>query len=259
MANVSVLLSDSKTGRSSSTVQVRLLRFLVAMNATMIPATVNVNRLATHMPNLKSSSVYSLTVFDVIRCNQNYRLSDSALLIRFSDSNSFNEVKPAILIPLEFFWLRHNHSDMLCLANTNTQFLDLIGEITVVMSTVTDPSQDKNRVMATIKMDNDMYVTMSLFDSQAVKIHNQQETMRGNPRVVVATSVNPKMVGRTRHWAYTSISTAKVESLSIAELNNFVTTAPSQEIDFVCTGRVTGIKMEKEWCYVSCSNCDKKL
>ncbi|KAF3601106.1 hypothetical protein F2Q69_00038125 [Brassica cretica] len=94
---------------------------------------------------------------------------------------------------------------------------------------------------------------------QAVKIHNQQETMRGNPRVVVATSVNPKMVGRTRHWAYTSISTAKVESLSIAELNNFVTTAPSQEIDFVCTGRVTGIKMEKEWCYVSCSNCDKKL
>ncbi|KAF2541542.1 hypothetical protein F2Q68_00032493 [Brassica cretica] len=184
MANVSVLLSDSKTGRSSSTVQVRLLRFLAAMNATMIPATVNVNRLATHMPNLKSSSVYSLTVFDVTRCNQNYRLSDSALLIRFSDSNSFNE---------------------------------------------------------------------------AVKIHNQQETMRGNPRVVVATSVNPKMVGRTRHWAYTSISTAKVESLSIAELNNFVTTAPSQEIDFVCTGRVTGIKMEKEWCYVSCSNCDKKL
>ncbi|XP_013639830.1 PREDICTED: uncharacterized protein LOC106345115 [Brassica oleracea var. oleracea] len=161
----------------------------------MIPATVNVNRLATHMPNLKSSSVYSLTVFDVTRCNQNYRLSDSALLIRFSDSNSFNEVKPAVLIPLEFFWLRHNHSDMICLSNTNTQFLDLIGEITVVMSTVTDPSQDKNRVMATIKMDNDMYVTMSLFDSQAVKIHNQQETMRGNPRVVVATSVNPKMVG----------------------------------------------------------------
>ncbi|CAN6925750.1 unnamed protein product [Brassica oleracea] len=161
----------------------------------MIPATVNVNRLATHMPNLKSSSVYSLTVFDVTRCNQNYRLSDSALLVRFSDSNSFNEVKPAVLIPLEFFWLRHNHSDMICLANTNTQFLDLIGEITVVMSTVTDPSQDKNRVMATIKMDNDMYVTMSLFDSQAVKIHNQQETMRGNPRVVVATSVNPKMVG----------------------------------------------------------------
>ena len=40
-----------------------------------------------------------------------------------------------------------------------------------------------------------MYVTMSFFDSQAVKMHNQQEKMRGDPRVVVATSVNPKMVG----------------------------------------------------------------
>lgn len=28
---------------------------------------------------------------------------------------------------------------------------------------------------------------------------------------------------------------AKVESLSIAELNDFVITAPSQEIDFICT------------------------
>lgn len=108
------------------------------------------------------------------------------------------------------------------------------------MSTVTDPSQDKNRVMATIKMDkyviwtiffgrlfkynnysfltnilsnilsshviSDMYVTMSLFDSQAVKIHNQQETMRGNPRVVVATSVNPKMVGgKQPNWNYMAI------------------------------------------------------
>ncbi|CAF2154667.1 unnamed protein product [Brassica napus] len=111
----------------------------------MMPATMNFNRLATHMPNLKSSSVYSLTVFDVTQCNQNYRLSDSVLIIHFSDSNSFNE--------------------------------------------------DKNRVMATINMENDMYVTMSFFDSQAVKMHNQQEKMRGDPRVVVATSVNPKMVG----------------------------------------------------------------
>ena len=40
-----------------------------------------------------------------------------------------------------------------------------------------------------------MSVTMSLFDAQAVKIHNQLENMGVDPRVVVATSVNPKMVG----------------------------------------------------------------
>ncbi|CAN6991205.1 unnamed protein product, partial [Brassica rapa subsp. trilocularis] len=130
-----------------------------------------------------------------------------------------------------------------------------------------------------------MYVTMSFFDSQAVKMHNQQEKMRGDPRVVVATSVNPKMVGGHLFLNATSGTHiyfdketavgesffymlvaqdtgltpatprlrgyAKVESLSIAELNNFVTTAPSQEIDFVCTGRVTGIKVEKGWCHVS--------
>lgn len=38
-------------------------------------------------------------------------------------------------------------------------------------------------------------IRISLFDSHAVKIHNQLETMRGDPRVVVATSVDPKMVG----------------------------------------------------------------
>ncbi|XP_013599929.1 uncharacterized protein LOC106414562 [Brassica napus] len=52
---------------------------------------------------------------------------------------------------------------------------------------------------------------------------------------------------------------AKVESLSIAELNDFVITAPSQEIDFICTGRVTEVKMKKGWCYISFSNCAKKL
>ncbi|KAG5415922.1 hypothetical protein IGI04_003489 [Brassica rapa subsp. trilocularis] len=147
-----------------------------------------------------------------------------------------------------------------------------------------------------------MGVDMLLLDSQAnyltplsaVKMHNQQEKMRGDPRVVVATSVNPKMVGEHllpihpvghlflnatsgthiyfdketavgESFFYMLVAQdtgltpatprlrgyANVESLSIAELNNFVTTAPSQEIDFVCTGRVTGIKVEKGWCHVS--------
>ncbi|KAG5386316.1 hypothetical protein IGI04_037786 [Brassica rapa subsp. trilocularis] len=158
-----------KTGRSSSTVKVRLLRFwetrnvrrggelmgvhilLLDSQSTMMPATVSVNSLATHQPNLEAGSVYSLTGFDVTRCNQNYRLSDSPLLVRFSDSTSFKKHR--------------------------------------------DPPQDENHVMATIKMENDMSVTMSLFDAQAVKIHNQLEKMGVDPRVVVATSVNPKMVG----------------------------------------------------------------
>ena len=32
-----------------------------------------------------------------------------------------------------------------------------------------------------------------------------------------------------------------------------------QEIDFICAGKVTGVKLDKGWCYVSCSKCFKKL
>lgn len=51
---------------------------------------------------------------------------------------------------------------------------------------------------------------------------------------------------------------AKVEPLSISELNEFFITTEPQEIEFVCTGKVTEIKMDKGWCYVSCSRCTKK-
>ena len=32
-----------------------------------------------------------------------------------------------------------------------------------------------------------------------------------------------------------------------------------QEIDFLCTGKVVRVDMEKGWCYVACSKCSKKL
>ncbi|WZZ64965.1 hypothetical protein YC2023_076335 [Brassica napus] len=57
---------------------------------------------------------------------------------------------------------------------------------------------------------------------------------------------------------------AKVEPLKIAELNNFIVTAPTQvkylaEIDFLCAGRVARVDADKGWCYVACSKCSRKL
>ncbi|KAG2248749.1 hypothetical protein Bca52824_088377 [Brassica carinata] len=225
-------------------------------------ATVNVNRLATHLTNLEEGSVYSLTGFEVTHCNQNYRLSDSSLLIRFTDSTSFKKVtEPAVPIPLESFRFR-NYSEILLLT-------DLIGEITAVKSTVTDPPQDKNRVMATIRMDNDTSVTMSLFDAQVsvcvpllsnILIVVFSELCMGVPKDIVIF-VN-RLVERDTGLppvAPLLKSYAKVEKLSISELNDFVVTATSQEIDFICAGKVTGVKLDKGWCYVSCSKCFKKL
>lgn len=42
---------------------------------------------------------------------------------------------------------------------------------------------------------SDDTVTLSLFDSQAVALHMQLESMRDDPKVIVATSINPKLVG----------------------------------------------------------------
>ncbi|CAH8383692.1 unnamed protein product [Eruca vesicaria subsp. sativa] len=138
-----------------------------------------------------------------------------------------------------------------------------------------------------------MGVDMLLLDSQAVNIHNQLDRMVVDPRVIVATSVNPKMVGGRLFLNATSgthiyfdketsageqlfyrlvehetglqpvasllKSYSKVEKISISELNDFVLTAASQDADFICAGEVTGIKFDKGWCYVSCSKCFKKL
>lgn len=42
---------------------------------------------------------------------------------------------------------------------------------------------------------SDETVILSLFDTQAVAFHRQLESLRTDPKVVVATSINPKMVG----------------------------------------------------------------
>ncbi|KAF2534495.1 hypothetical protein F2Q70_00033654 [Brassica cretica] len=65
------------------------------------------------------------------------------------------------------------------------------------------------------------------------------------------------VAGLEKHWeqprSFIAGGYAKVEPLSISELNEFVITAEPQEIEFVCTGMVSEIKMDKGWCYVSCS------
>ncbi|CAN7047729.1 unnamed protein product [Brassica oleracea var. botrytis] len=140
--------------------------------------------------------------------------------------------------------------------------------------------------MVTVKLEN-------LFDCQAVLFHKKLEGMRDDPKVIVATNINPKMIGghlflnatsgthvyfdketnARESFFYRLVARdtgltpaapllrayAKVESMTIAELNNFVITAPSQEIDFLCTGRVSSVDADKGWCYVACSKCSRKL
>ncbi|CAN7073724.1 unnamed protein product [Brassica oleracea var. botrytis] len=311
MAMSRVFFSDLKTGKCSSVVEGRLLRYwearnvkrggelmwvdmlLVDVNATMMKATISAHRLPQYQERLTAGAMYSIADFDVARCAQNFRLSDSSLMIRFNESTSFDEIDdPVSALPEEAF-RSHDQSELLGLVNTNTQLPDIIGEILSVKSTVTDPLEEKNRVMVTIKMDSNDTVTLSLFYSQAVAFHKKLEVMRVDPKVIVATSINPKMVGgrlflnatsgthvyfdkktkagEVRFYQLVSRDTglasaapllrsyAKAEKMTIAELNSFIVSAGSQEIDFLCTGRVVRVDTDKGWCYVACSKCSKKL
>ena len=42
---------------------------------------------------------------------------------------------------------------------------------------------------------SDETVTLSLFDSQAVSFHKQLGELCGDPKVIVATNINPKLIG----------------------------------------------------------------
>ncbi|KAG2294973.1 hypothetical protein Bca52824_041642 [Brassica carinata] len=263
-----VFFSDLKSGKCSSVVEAWLLRFWEARNVKRGGELMCVDML----------------LMDV----NNFKLADSSLMIRFSDSTEFDVLADPISPLLAEGFRFRNQTELVGLANTNTQLpgTDVIlhGEIKVVKSTVSGPPEDKNRVMVTVKLENDVSVTLSLFDAQAVLFHQKLEGMRGDPKVIVATSINPKMVGGillvyfvcdadVRKFMYRLVardtglpaaepllrSYAKVEPVTIAELNNFITTAPSQEIDFLCTGRVSRVEADKGWCYVACSKCSKKL
>ncbi|CAN6817792.1 unnamed protein product [Brassica oleracea] len=303
-----VFFSDLKSGKCSSVVEARLLRFwearnvkrggelmwvdmlLMDVNSTLIQATINANRLPRFRDRLAAGTMYSVSGFDVARCAQNFKLADSSLMIRFNDSTEFDVLSDLVSpIPAEEFRFPTELSDL------NIEPVDIIGEIVAVKSTVSDPPEDKNRFMVTVKLENDVSVTLSLFDAQAVSFHQKLGGMRDDPKVIVTTSINPKMVGGRLFLNATSgthvyydkethageslfyrlvardtglpsaapllKSYAKVEPVTIAELNHFITTDPpqQQEIDFLCTARVSRVEADKGWCYVACSKCSKKL
>ncbi|CAH8385637.1 unnamed protein product [Eruca vesicaria subsp. sativa] len=266
---------------------------LVDVNATIMQATINASRVGAFRPKLTAGNMYSISGFDVSRCASNFRLTDSTLMIRFAESTGFDEITKLVSpLPIEGFRFRDD-TELIGLANTSSQLPDIIGELIAVKSTVTDPPEEKNRVMATIKLESDVSVTLSIFDAKAVDFHQKLDRMLIDPKVIVATSINPKMVGGRlflnatsgTHIYFDKETTArenffyrlvvrdtglppaapllkgyaKMESLTIAEINSFIITAPSQAIHFICSGKVCRVDPEKGWCYVACSKCSKKL
>ncbi|WZZ42742.1 hypothetical protein YC2023_039001 [Brassica napus] len=281
MANSYTLLADLKAGRCSNTAELRLLRFWEARNvkkggelmsvdmllldekSTLIQGSIGSIRQLRFRNRLSEGSVYALSGFDVSRSNPNFRLSDEPLSIRFNDGTSFDKLPESVRpIPTELFRFR-SYNRLLELANTGKQLPDILGELTAIRSTITDRIPGAQRVMLTLRLQSGESVCVSLFDYMALAFHTKFDSYGKEPRIVLATGLNPKIVGGhgSEHTSSSSkvVHAQKIEPMTVSELNQFVITSESQIIEFLCTAKVTGIDQADGWCYIGCSVCSKKL
>ncbi|KAF2533088.1 hypothetical protein F2Q70_00031802 [Brassica cretica] len=207
-----------------------------------MPATMNVHRLATFRDRLQPGLLFKLSGFDISQCNQNFRLSYSLMTIRFSDSTNRDVLTGTdSSIPEESFMI--------------------VPKLRFASWPTPTSVPDIDRFMFCLPFHSNISVTLSLLDSQAVSFHKKLEGFRGYPRVAVASSINPKMVrgllfstatsgshvffdkatglfdfkmhtGFQRHWehpcSFIAERLSKVEPLTIAELNEFVTISEPQ-------------------------------
>ncbi|KAF3592353.1 hypothetical protein DY000_02025982 [Brassica cretica] len=146
-------------------------RFIFSsLTVNLTQGTVSANHQLRFRERLSEGSLYTLTGFDVVRSNTNFRFSDA-----FSQ---FGSMKGPLL--------RSNPPDYLS---------DVIGELNAIRSTITDRLPGAQCVMLTLRLRSGENVCVSMFDSLALAFHTKLDSYGREPRVVIATSVNPKIVG----------------------------------------------------------------
>lgn len=138
---------------------------------------------------------FTLSGFDVTRSNNNFRLSDAPVSVRFGESTRFTRVTDSDkFIPTEMFRFR-SYDQLLALANTNRQLPDILGELTAIQSTISDGLHGSQRVMLTLRVERGLSVCVSLFDGLAYAFHVKMTSYGAEPKVVLVTSINPKIAG----------------------------------------------------------------
>ncbi|XP_013603059.1 uncharacterized protein LOC106370527 isoform X2 [Brassica napus] len=121
-------------------------------------------------------------------------LSDVPLSIRFNERTSFEKLPTTVrTIPTEMFRFRP-YDQLVELANTGKQLPDKMGELSAIRSTITDRIPKAQRVMLTLCLERDANFCVRLFDSLALAFHSKFDSYGREPRIILVTSVNPKIV-----------------------------------------------------------------
>ncbi|CAN6901966.1 unnamed protein product [Brassica oleracea] len=244
---------------------------LVDEHSTLIQGSVPAAIQLTFRGRLSEGSVYTLSGFDVTRSNPKFRLSDGPVSIRFNEGTAFEKLATTTRkIPTEHFRFRP-YDQILELANTGKQLPACYANFT--------PRRGCK--------------CLCKYDSLALAFHGKFDGYGKEPRIVLVTSINPKIVSGNLYLNGTSatrvffdcettvgaealnrlpgggtdqgesstkmVHAQKIEPLTIAELNNFVLTGDPQIIEFLCTAKVTGVQEDEGWCYIGCSVCSTKL
>ncbi|WZZ44983.1 hypothetical protein YC2023_041242 [Brassica napus] len=274
-----VLLANLRAGRCSSTAEVRLLRFWEARNVRKDGELMSLDMLLLdEQSTLIHGSINSSRV-DTFR----RRLSEGSLLTL---ANTNRELPGLSLLK---FRQEHDHrrSTRSSACNGDSAFGRVscifvypVIVIVFVANTTSNCIRDVN-------------VCVSMFDDRAVTFQTKFDEHISEPKVILLTSINPKVVGGKLFLNATSgthfyfdcetsagkehyerlvgdganassskskvVSAQKIEPLTVAELNQYVLAADPHNIEFLCKAEVTSLQSEKGWCYIGCSKCAKKL
>ncbi|CDY18826.1 BnaAnng02910D [Brassica napus] len=80
-----------------------------------------------------------------------------------------------------------NYDQILSLANTNRNLLDILGELTAIRRTINDGTHGSQHVILTLHIDRDVYECVILFDGLAYVFHDKLKSYVSEPKVMLVT------------------------------------------------------------------------
>lgn len=201
MSSSYVLLPNLRPGRSSNTAEVRLLRFWEARNVRKGGEVMSVDMLLLdEQSTLIHGIINSSCVWHFPETAQ-WRLS----MVLMSGEVTQNSDSLTLLCPYDsvrgLFLKKRiptSGSDSVATSSfwhTNKELPDIFGELNTIRSTITDGLDGSQRVMVTLRLEGGVHVCVSLFYGHTVTFQARFDQHTTEPKVMIFTSVNPKVVG----------------------------------------------------------------